>query len=74
MSNSPPTFLESLMDATNYLDAASRNDEISKEDLIKSMETKLSIIIGKMVAAPTGDMFNIFKREDEERPLSNVKK
>jgi hypothetical protein len=64
MVSYPPTFLEALLEATNYLDSASRDDAITKEDLIKSMELRFSVIIGKMVSAPTGGSFNIFKREE----------
>jgi hypothetical protein len=62
----PPTFLEALTDCTKYLDRATRDEEITKKHLIDGMNMRLSIIIGKMVSAPTGESFSIFNRE--ERP------
>ena len=65
-SNSyPPNFLGALLEASNYIDSASRNPEITKEDLCKSMETRISILLGKMVAAPTGGSFSVFNRGED---------
>jgi hypothetical protein len=61
----PPNFLGALLETSNYLDSASKNSEISKEDLCKSMESRISILLGKMVAAPTGDSFAVFNRGDD---------
>jgi len=61
----PPNFLGSLLETSNYIDAASKNPEISKEDVCKDMETRISILLGKMVSAPTGESFSIFNRGDD---------
>ena len=59
----PPSFVEALLEASNFLEAQSKNDAYTKEELCKSMEARLSILIAKAVAAPTGGSFSVFNRE-----------
>jgi len=56
----PPTFLDALLEATNFLDRASKDESVTKADICASMETRLSLLVGKMVAAPTGGSFAVF--------------
>lgn len=58
----PPNFLQALLEASNFLEGC-KTSEISKEELIKSMETRLSLLIGKSVSAPTGGSFSIFNKD-----------
>lgn len=59
----PPSFLEALLEASNFVESASTNDAVTKEELCKSIEARLSILVAKAVAAPTGGSFAIFNRE-----------
>jgi len=67
MSCYPPNFLDALLEASNFLESASRDEAIPKEELCKSMERRLSLLIAKAVAAPTGGSFTIFNREASPR-------
>jgi hypothetical protein len=58
----PPNFLQALLEASNFLESCKESD-ISKEELIKSMENRLSLLIGKCVSAPTGGSFSIFNKD-----------
>lgn len=64
-STYPQNFLGTLLETSNYLDAAAKNPEISKEEVCKSMESRISILLGKMVAAPTGSSFTVFNRVED---------
>jgi hypothetical protein len=59
----PPNFLQALLETSNFLDAC-KTSEISKEELIQSMENRVSLLIGKTVSAPTGASFSVFNRDD----------
>lgn len=73
MQSYPPTFLEALLEATNFLDRASTDESMTKADVCASMETRLSLLVGKMVAAPSGASFAVFN-SDLEDPLSASQK
>jgi hypothetical protein len=63
MQSYPPTFLDALLEATNFLSRASADDSVSKADICASMETRLSLLVGKMVATPTGASFAVFNSD-----------
>lgn len=58
----PPNFLQALLEASNFLESC-KTSEISKEELILSMENRMSLLIGKAVSAPTGASFSVFNKE-----------
>jgi hypothetical protein len=58
----PPNFLQALLEASNFLDSC-RATDITKEEIIDSMETRISLLIGKAVAAPTGGSFSVFNKD-----------
>ena len=58
----PPNFLQTLLEFSNFVEACKSSD-ITKEELIKSVEMRLSNLIGKAVSAPTGGSFSIFNRD-----------
>lgn len=58
----PPNFLQALLETSNFLES-SKVSGISKEELIKSMENRISLLIGKAVSAPTGGSFSIFNKD-----------
>ncbi len=59
----PPNFLQTLLEFSNFIES-SKSSDISKEELIKSVEMRLSNLVGKAVSAPTGGSFSIFNREN----------
>lgn len=63
MSCYPPSFLKALLEASNFVESASLNEDITKAELCKSLEARLSVLIAKAVAAPTGESFSIYNRE-----------
>lgn len=66
MSTEQTTFLDMLLDTTNFLRTASSNASIDKEELCKSMENRLSVMISKMVSAPMGGSFSVFNRDSQQ--------
>ena len=59
----PPNFIQTLLEFSNFIES-SKSSDISKEELIKSVEMRLSNLVGKAVSAPTGGSFSIFNREN----------
>ena len=63
MTSQQATFLEMLLEATNFLKSSSSDPGIDKDELRKSMENRLSGMIARMVSSPMGGSFSIFNRE-----------
>jgi hypothetical protein len=61
MPTYPPNLLQALLDTTAYLQSAQEDDSVTKADLCKSMTYRLSLVVGKLVTAPTGDAFSVFQ-------------
>lgn len=55
------TFLEMLLEASQFLDSAALNEQITKEELIMSMENRISVMVSKAVTAPMGGNFSVFE-------------
>jgi hypothetical protein len=66
----PPTFFQSLLETTAYLRSAKGDDSIDKLKLCESMENRLSVLIGKVVTASTGESFRVFQAAAEPPPPS----
>jgi hypothetical protein len=60
MQSYPPKFLDALLEATNFLNRASTDESMTKADVCASMETRLSLLVGKMVSTPMGASFTVF--------------
>jgi hypothetical protein len=58
----PPNFLQSLLEFSNFIEAC-KTKETPKEELLKSIEMRLSNLIGKAVSAPTGQSFSVFNHD-----------
>lgn len=56
----PKTFMETLLECSEFIDKSRLDPHSTKEDVLDSMETRLSFLIGKMVASPTCMPFRIF--------------
>jgi hypothetical protein len=56
----PKTFMESMLECSEFIDKARRDPNSTKEDVLDSMEARMSFLIGKMAASPTCMPFKIF--------------
>ena len=56
----PKTFMEALLECSNFIDKLRRDSAYTKEDVLDSMETRLSFLVGKMATNPTCMPFKIF--------------
>jgi hypothetical protein len=56
----PPTFMEMLLECSQFIDKARHDPVSSKMDLLDSMETRLSLLVGKLVSQPTSATLAIF--------------
>lgn len=60
---SPPTFLEMLLECANFVEAQRRDPLSTKADVLDSMERRLSLLVGKMVAHPACTSFAVYEAE-----------
>lgn len=69
----PPTFLEMLLECSRFLDKARHDPGCSKMDVLDSLENRLSLLVGKLVANPSSSTFMIYpspaQAEDDDSPL-----
>ena len=56
----PKTFLDSIMDTIQFIEKCREDEHIKKEDVLDSMENRLSFMLRKMVACPTSTSFSMF--------------
>ena len=61
----PPTFLETLLSLTQFVEESRLNPAIDKEELALGVEKRASLLIGKLVAVPTCTAFCIYRERDE---------
>ena len=66
MTSYPPTFFQALLEATAFLRSSRDDQSITKLKLCESMEKQLSLIISKLVTAPTGEFFRVFEQSESE--------
>lgn len=55
----PPTFMGMLLDCAQYVEKCRHDPTCSKEDVLDSMENRLSLLVGKMACHPTSCSFQI---------------
>ena len=55
----PPTFMDMLLECSKFIDQARRDTLCTKEDVLDSMETRLSLLVGKLASQPTSASFAI---------------
>ena len=55
------TLIEVLVETSNMLEKYRDDKSVSKDDVLDSMEERLSVIIGKLVALPTSTSFALFR-------------
>lgn len=52
--------MDSMLECSAFIDKARKDPSYTKEDVLDSMETRLSFLIGKMAVSPTCMPFKIF--------------
>lgn len=55
----PMTFMESLLECTQFLEKARHDPTSTKDDVLDSLENRLSLLVGKMAAHPTCTAFHL---------------
>lgn len=55
----PPTFMGALLETAQFIEKARHDPGSSKEDVLDSLEKRLSLLVGKMAAHPTCCAFAI---------------
>jgi len=57
----PSTFMDVLLSASRYLEEARESEMTTKQDVIDSMESRVSVMMGKLASVPTTTSFCIFR-------------
>ena len=66
----PRSFLQMLLECSQFVERARHDPTNSKADVLDSLETRLSLLIGKLLAHPTASTFSVFvDTEEEAMPL-----
>ena len=60
----PKTLLEMLIECGQFIDTARQDQGYSKLDVLESMENRISLLVGKLVAQPTCAAFTIYPATD----------
>lgn len=60
----PVTFMDMLLKCSQYIEEARNDVQQSKEDVLDSMECRISILMGKLASHPMCTSFTIFKDEE----------
>ena len=56
----PKSLLDSMLECSEFIDKARKDPAFTKDDVLDSMEARLSFLIGKMAVSPTCMPFKIF--------------
>jgi hypothetical protein len=56
---SPPTFLEALLECAAFIEQQRHDPATSKNDVLDSMERRVSLLVGKLASHPTCSAFQI---------------
>jgi hypothetical protein len=55
----PKTFMDMLTECAQYLDQARQDPGCSKDDVLDSLENRLSLLVGKLASHPACSEFRI---------------
>jgi hypothetical protein len=61
----PPTFMQMLLECSQFLDSARHDSTSTKADVLDSVEKRLSLLIGKLASQPTSATFTVHLPSDE---------
>jgi|688.fasta_scaffold1514378_1 hypothetical protein len=59
----PKTFFDALQESMRFVEESRANDGMSKADVLDSVEKRLSFIMAKLLGAPTGTSFCMFRKD-----------
>jgi hypothetical protein len=62
----PVTFMDMLLKCSQYMEEARNDPGQSTEDVLYILESRLSLLMGKLVAHPTCTSFTVFKGGQDE--------
>lgn len=57
--------MEVLIEATELLEKYRDDKSVSRDDILDSMEDKLSLLMGKLIAVPTCTSMLLFKTNED---------
>ena len=57
----PPTFMEMLLECSQFIDKARHDPTSTKGDVLDSMETRVSFLVGKLASYPTSAAFVMYQ-------------
>ena len=57
--STPPTFMGMLLECSSFIEKCRNDQSSSKEDVLDSMERRISLLIGKMASYPTCTSFRV---------------
>ena len=60
----PPTFMEMLVECSQFIEKARHDPTNTKEDVLDSMENRLSLLVGKLASHPTCSTFRVELSDD----------
>jgi hypothetical protein len=63
---SPQTLMQLLVETCELLEKYKDDPLVKKEDVIDSMEEKLSLLIGKIITVPTYTSFALFESNQND--------
>ena len=66
----PCTFLDLLLEQAKYIEQQRHDPSSTKEDVLDSMERRISFLVGKMVAHPVSTTFRIIPEEEQSQAPS----
>ena len=55
----PPTFMKMLVECSQFIERARHDPTSTKEDVLDSMENRLSLLVGKMASHPVSTVFRL---------------
>jgi hypothetical protein len=61
--STPSTFLDLLLEHAQYIEQQRHDPSSTKEDVLDSMEKRVSFLMGKMVAHPISTSFRIIPED-----------
>jgi hypothetical protein len=61
------TFMDMLLECSQFIDRSRHDPTSSKMDVLDSMETRLSLLVGKLVSQPTCTAFVVYPASQDTR-------
>jgi hypothetical protein len=59
----PRNFFDAVRLGLQYVEECRNNDEMSKNDALDGLETRLSFMMEKVLAAPTATSYSVFRSD-----------